>query len=73
MEVSGNTLYREPGRTCGSTSGCDVACGMGNGPETLLSAAEFQQRCGQPVATTVRSVPSPEELEKMARSVLELS
>ena len=70
MRVEENTVYRELGRTCPFSSGCDVACGMGSGNETMLSLAAFQHKCGLGGGASIEPLPSTSEIEQWSRELL---
>ena len=58
MSTFNNTVYREAARRCAFKSGCDVACGMGDSNQSMLSIAEFQRKCGQGMGSTVQPMPT---------------
>ena len=70
MGVYGNQIYRESGRSCPFSSGCDVACGMGSSNASMLSMADFQAKCGLGDGAAVHPVPSATEIAAWSRELL---
>merc|ERR1712037_959413 len=70
MKTYNNTVYQEAKRRCEFESGCDVACGMGNGNRTMLSIAEFQRKCGEGRGSEVKSMPSTATIIDWSRRLL---
>ena len=70
MGVYGNQIYRESGRSCPFSSGCDVACGMDSSNASMLSMADFQAKCGLGDGAAVHPVPSATEIAAWSRELL---
>jgi hypothetical protein len=65
MKVHGNQLYRESGRPCPFSSGCDIACGM-------HATADFEAKCGLGGGASVHPVPTSTEIAEWARDLLSI-
>ena len=72
MEVHGNKLYRESGRACPFSSGCDIACGMDYNNASMLSIADFEAKCGLGGGASVHPVPTSAEIAEWVRELLSI-
>lgn len=72
MEVHGNKLYRESGRACPFSSGCDIACGMDYNNASMLSATDFEAKCGLGGGASVHPVPTSAEIAEWVRELLSI-
>ena len=70
MTVHSNKIYRESGRACPFSSGCDIACGMSYTNASMLSIADFEAKCGLGTGASVHPVPSGDEIVKWSRTLL---
>jgi|EP01046_Picozoa_sp_COSAG06_P044759 hypothetical protein len=72
MGVHGNRIYRESGRACPFSSGCDIACGMDYNNASMLSMADFQAKCGLGGGASVHPVPGSSEIAEWSRALLSI-
>lgn len=72
MTVYGNQIYRESGRTCPFSSGCDIACGMDSDNASMLSMMDFQAKCGLGGGAAVHPVPNSTEIAAWSRELLSI-
>jgi glutaminase len=72
MQVRGNRVYREGGRACPFSSGCDIACGMDYTNASMLSTADFEAKCGLGGGASVHAVPGSAEIAAWSRALLSI-
>ena len=72
MAVRGNKIYRESGRDCPFSSGCDIACGMASTNASMLSIADFEAKCGLGGGASVHPTPSSSKIEEWSRALLSI-